>query len=230
MKKNLLMILPLMFLSLAANAGERNEIIASYAFGTPVGVSVNRQKLVSYLTRPYKNDYEKLQSIAYWIASHIAYDGYKYNNGKISLKELNYEYDALQYRTGICTDYAKLFADMAKDAGISGVEYVTGYVLENQNRIKRRYTSRDINGIGHAWNRVQLGKRKFFVDTTYMAEGHIGGDKIRAASSFKHKVDLKKRSYKNTVNMTVCDFFFDFTPEQELRQYNTIHLMDKYIN
>ena len=95
MKKNLLMILPLMFLSLAANAGERNEIIASYAFGTPVGVSVNRQKLVSYLTRPYKNDYEKLQSIAYWIASHIAYDEYKYNNGKISLKELNYEYDAL---------------------------------------------------------------------------------------------------------------------------------------
>ena len=144
---------------------------------------------------------------------------------------MRYKYDILQYRTGICTDFAELFADMAKRAGIPDVEYVTGYVLENQRNIKNIYAENDLKGqTGHAWNRVRLGKRTFFVDTTFMARGHIGEYRIRATSSLQHKSDLKKREFERDADTRVNDFFFDFTPKQELKKYKMIHLMDKYVH
>lgn len=230
MKKLLLSALVFFIFAFTAAAGERNERIASFAFSTPNNAATNRRSLALYLTKPYGNDYDKLQAIAYWIASHIAYDGYKYNNGVTSMREMQYEYDILQYRTGICADFAELFTDMANLAGISGVETVSGYVLEKQSKIKLFYTARDISKeTGHAWNRVQMGRRTFFVDTTFMARGLIGESGNRHAASFQHKHDVKNRKRTNEVNTNVNDFFFDFTPKQELSKFGYIHLMKKYI-
>lgn len=229
MKKFLLTVL--LFLSAVpfAFAGASDNLIAAYAYKAPAHVAENRQRLAEYLTRPYKDDYDKLKSLAYWIASHIAYDGYKYNNGEISEKEMRYEYDILKYRTGICGDFAELFADLAGAAGIHGVEYVQGYVLEGQVKLKRSYRRKDITGTGHAWNRVKTGKHVFYVDTTFMASGQIGGDRMRKFSSVKHRHDLRHRSRKNFINTEVNGFFFDFTPRQELKLYGMIHLSDKFI-
>lgn len=230
MKKLLLSALLFLAISFTATAGERNDRIASFAFQTPNNVAGNRRNLALYLTKPYHNDYDKLQAIAYWIASHIAYDGYKYSNGETSRREMQYEYDVLQYRTGICSDFAGLFTEMANIAGISGVETVSGYVLENQNRIKLFYNTKDVaKETGHAWNRVQIGKRAFFVDTTFMSRGSIGEEGIRPASTFKHKYDVKNRRRINDVNTHINDFFFDFTPKQEFNKFRTVHLMNKYI-
>lgn len=231
MKKHLLPVIFLLFLSFAANAGVRNEQIAYYAFNAPDRVANDKQALVRYLTKPYHNNYDKLQSIAYWIASHIAYDGYKYSNGRVSKREMQYEYDVLQYRTGICTDFAKLFNELAQIANISGVEYVSGYVLENQDKIKRFYTYRDVQKEdGHAWNRVDLGKRKFFVDTTFMTGAYIGNGGIKLGSSSQHKYDVRSRKRQNEINTNVNDFFFDFTPKEEVRKQKRIHLMDKFVH
>lgn len=231
MKKFLLLMICLSFFSFAAIAKERNLQIASYAFDAPDRVARDRQTLARYLTRPYHNDYDKLQAIAYWIASHIAYDGYKYSGGKTSEREMQFEYDILQYRTGICEEFAELFKELAQAANISGVECVRGYVLENQSRIKRSYKRKDVQKqIGHAWNRITLGKRKFFVDTTFMSRARIGGDSIRAGSSSKHRYDVKSRQRQNEINMNVNDFFFDFTPKEELKRFWMIHLMDEFVN
>lgn len=231
MKKLLLLMICLSFFSFAAIAKERNQQIASYAFDAPDRVARDRQTLARYLTRPYHRDYDKLQAIAYWISSHIAYDGYKYSGGKTSEREMQYEYDILQYRTGICEDFARLFSELAMEANISGVEFVTGYVLENQSRIKRNYNSRDVRKeTGHAWNRVTLGKRRFFVDTTFMARARIGGDSLKAGSSSRHRYDVKSRQRQNEINTNIDDFFFDFTPKEELKEQRMIHLMDKFIN
>ena len=230
MKKHLSLMICFLLLSFAANAGVRNEQIAYYAFNAPDRVASDRQSLARYLTKPYRNDYDKLQSIAYWIASHIAYDGYKYSNGKVSEREMQYEYDILQYRTGICEDFAKLFNELAQMSGISGVEYVTGYVLENQDKIKRFYNRRDVRKQdGHAWNRVELGKRKFFVDTTFMTGAHIGNDSIKPGSTSQHKYDVRSRKRQNKINTNIRDFFFDFTPKEEIKEERIIHLMDKFI-
>lgn len=228
--KNLLLTVLILFVLLPCRVFA-DSLIAEYAYNAPVNVSYNRYQLANYLTRPFNNDYDKLKVIAYWIASHIAYDGYKYNSGRVDVREIRYEYDVLKYRTGICTDFAELFTDMAKAVGISGVEYVNGYVLENQTTIKYKYRQQDVAGqTGHAWNRVKLGKRVFFVDTTFMAREQIGREKMRIAASIKHKTDLKKRSFQNKVNTQVNDFFFDFTPKQEIKKYGIIHLMNKHIH
>lgn len=231
MKKLLLSVLAFLAFSATSTAGEFNGRIASFAFQTPDSAASDRRSLALYLTKTYRNDYDKLQAIAYWISSHIAYDGYKYNNGKVSQKEMEYEYDILQYRTGICADFAELFTEMANIAGISGVETVGGYVLEKQSKIKRFYNQKDVQKeTRHAWNRVHMGNRTFFVDTTFMARGIIGEQGNRLTSSFKHKYDVKNRKRMNYVNTSIEAFFFDFTPKQELYKYKTIHLMDRYVD
>ena len=230
MKKLLLSVLMILMFPIAVAFAD--SLVISHALKTPPNKTANRQTLTNHLVQPFNNNYDKLKAIAYWIASHVAYDGYKYNSGKVDMREMNYEYDILKYRTGICTDFAELFADMAKRAGIPDVEYVTGYVLYNQSTLKGFYSKKDIaaKGTGHAWNRVKMNGRVFFVDTTFMARGHIGGDRIRAAASLKHKTDLRKRKFQNEVNTQIDDFFFDFTPKQEVKEYRMLHLMDKYVH
>lgn len=208
--------------------------IANHAFNTPERYTKSKTTLVSYLTKPYNNDYDKLQSIAYWIASHIAYDSYKYNNGKTNERAMQYHYDILEARAGICSDFALLFSEMAQNAGIKNVEYVTGYVLENQYTLKRKYRQREFkNDNGHTWNKVTIDKRSFFVDTTFMAPGSIGNDrKSNYVSSFKHKSDIAKRTrtHRNEVNTNINEFYWDFTPKDELHKYNRVHVSDKYIS
>ena len=104
--------------------------------------------------------------------------------------------------------------------------------MENQHKIKRFYNGRDVSKRnGHAWNRVNLGnKRKFFVDTTFMSGARIGDNAIKPGSSFKHKYDVKNRKKQNKVNTDIDDFFFDFTPQEEVNEHGMLHLMDKFIH
>ncbi|MBR3501951.1 MAG: transglutaminase domain-containing protein [Alphaproteobacteria bacterium] len=201
--------------------------IAQRAMKTPDNVSNSVHSLTRYLVEPYDNDYDKLKVIAYWIASHIAYDSYKFNNGQVNRKEAQLEYDVLKARTGVCGDFAQLFTDMARVAGIKA-QYVSGYVVENQDRLKRSYRIKDMPEVGHAWNKVEIDKRKFFVDTTFMSGASIGNDG-RRPTTFRHKRDLRKRKRQNVVNENINDFYFDFTPKQELQKYHRVHIMDKYV-
>ena len=197
------------------------------AVSAPDSPQITKYKLVEYLTRSADSDYQKLENIAYWIATHIAYDDYKYN-GSVNFKEAKYQYDTFKYRTGICTDFANLFKDLADIANISGVEVVGGYVVKT-DRIKRSYKRKEIPEVGHAWNKVTLDGRKFFVDTTYMSHTFLRDGTSRKISSFNHKIDVKSNKRKHTVNTEVNDFYFDFTPKKELKKYNRIHLLDKYV-
>ena len=201
--------------------------ILKRAVNTPDNVSNSVHSLTRYLVEPYENDYDKLKVIAYWIATHIAYDSYKYKNGQVNIKESQLNYDVLKVRTGVCTEFAQLFTDMARVAKIK-VQYVTGYVLENQKRIRKRYQAKDMPSVGHAWNEVEIDNRKFFVDTTFMTDASIGNDG-RRSSTLRHKRDLKQRGRRNEVNQNINTFYFDFTPKKELQQYGRLHVMNKYI-
>lgn len=207
-----------------------DEAILKRAIETPRYETYNVQKLANYLTKPYKKDYDKLKVIAYWIATHIAYDGYKYNNEKLNQKELSYKYDILETRTGICEDFAHLFVELAKAARINNVTYVNGYVLEDQKKLQKSYNRRQMPKVGHAWNEVELNGRKFFVDTTFMAQEVIGPNrKNQRITTLNHKLDIKRRTKKYQTNNKINDFYFDFTPRSEFEKYGTIHILDKYI-
>ena len=225
MKKFLLIVLFSLFFT---NASANDATIRARALNAPNNVATSTHKLAKYLTKPYKDDYDKLKVIAYWIASHIAYDEYKFKDGKENHKEMSYQYDILKMRAGICSDFARLFMDMANASGVRGVEAVDGYVLENQHNLKKQYKKRDMPEYGHAWNKVKLDKRSFYVDTTFMANGAISPSR-QYASSLRHKLDLKQNARQHNVNENIDDFFFDFTPKQEVKQYNMVHVRYKYI-
>lgn len=204
--------------------------IEQRAFNAPDRFSTNKYQLTQYLIRPFHNDYDKLRVIAYWVASHIAYDNYKYDNGRFNEKEMRVNYDILRSKAGICTDFAQLFADMAAIANVRGVEVVSGYVLQNAKALKKWYHANEMPKDGHAWNKVTLyNGRKFFVDTTYMSRNRIGAGK-KYKSSLKHKLELQKRMRtKEKINENIDTFYFDFTPREELKRVRQIHVQKKFV-
>ena len=214
-----------------AHAAAMADTLALRAFHAPTNIGKNKYGLVNYLTKDLDSDYDKLRIIAYWIASHIAYDDYKYSTEKgVNVKEMNYNYDILEKRSGICGDFAQLFAEMANIAHAGRVSIVNGYVLENVRKIKKTYRKKDVaNMTGHSWNLVQLDGRKFFVDTTFMARSTLRQNSNRRVSSLRHRIDLQKRGRSHEVNTEVNDFFFDFTPKTEVRSQGMLHLQNKYI-
>lgn len=221
----------------SAVSARGNEAVATdnavrrHAFGAPNHVSKDAKYLAQYLTRPFKSDYDKLKAIAYWIASHLAYDHYKFDNDRANMKEMKYKYDVLKAKMGICSDFAKLFAEMAKEAGISAeVETVGGYVITPQ-RLKRHYNKREITPAAHAWNEITLQGRKFFVDTTFMCPNHIGHDNRKRKSSLKHRNEVRARNRSRTeANTEINDFYFDFTPSEEFKAKKEVHLLYKYVD
>lgn len=194
------------------------------AFGAPDSVSDNVKSLTAYLTKGYDSDYDKLKVIAYWMASHIVYDGYKYDSSAgVNAKAFKYKYDILKAKVGICSDFAQLFSEMATAAGVKNVSVVSGYVVKTK-KLKRKYSQRELPAAGHAWNRVTADGRTFYVDTTFMAPEVIGATGKKFKSEFKHKTDIKKRERKSAeVNTRINTFYFDFVPPDELEKYGTHH-------
>ncbi|MBQ9035450.1 MAG: transglutaminase domain-containing protein [Alphaproteobacteria bacterium] len=200
------------------------------AFNAPDRISTNKYQLTQYLIKPFKNDYDKLRVIAYWIASHIAYDNYKYDNGKINVKEMKVKYDILQAKAGICTDFAELFAQMADIANIKKVEIVKGYVLKNVRILKKYYRQNEMPHTAHAWNKITLNGRQFFVDTTYMSANRIGAGR-KYKSSLKHKLELQKRARTDEkFSQKIDEFYFDFSPREEIKRNQQLHLLNKYVH
>lgn len=216
-----IIMLALLSFPLQTHAAAGEASIRRRAFNAPDNISDDMRALTFYLVKPYKDDYEKLKSIAYWIASHIAYDSYVYDV-KYNEKTGSYHYDILKAKAGICRDFALLFSQMAQLAGIKGVKVVHGYVVKT-NRLRKTYPKKSL-GVGHAWNEVKMGGRTFFVDTTFMAPMRIGQDGKKYKSSLKHKMELKKRGRSRTqVDENIRVGYFDFTPADEVKEFGEVH-------
>lgn len=219
--KKILIILFCILLYNTSYAASQTSIMR-HAFNTPERISTDIKKLTKYLTKPLNSEYDKLQAIAYWISSHIAYDAYKYD-GKIHQKSLKYKYDILKAKAGICSDFAKLFNDMSMLAGIKNVRIVTGHVVENVKSPQKNFSSKQL-GVGHAWNEAIVNGRRFYIDTTWMAPMTIGKNGKKRKSAYKHRIDIKKRGRQNTqINTNINTFYFDFTPKEEVQQYRRQH-------
>lgn len=169
--------------------------------------------LTYYLTKPYRNDYSKARAIAYYIASHIAYDEYLFNNGKktpLSTQKRKPD-DILQSRVGICSDFALLFTKMCQIAGIRA-QTVHGNIFDLDERMRVIHSH---NPTQHAWNYFEYRGRKVFVDTTFMAGGTTGYDSYVTDIKHRRAVDkLKKENNTYSVN----PYYFDFDPKQEAEQ------------
>lgn len=199
--------------------------IEQRAFNAPEKYSQNARQLTQYLIKPFDNKLDRLRVIAYWMASHISYDGYKYN-GKVNKRNIGYHYDVFKARTGICEDFALLFQEMSQYAGIRGVKIETGYVVDTK-ALRKQYPSHLLKKAdGHAWNSIKIGDKVYFIDTTWMAPQKITPKNSSTFNSLSHKLEIKKRSrttIKKNVTTDINTYYFLFTPQDEVRIHKQQH-------
>lgn len=199
--------------------------IEQRAFNAPEKYSQNARQLTQYLIKPFDNKLDRLRVIAYWMASHISYDGYKYN-GKVNKRNIGYHYDVFKARTGICEDFALLFQEMSQYAGVRGVKIETGYVVDTK-ALRKQYPSHLLKKAdGHAWNSIKIGDKVYFIDTTWMAPQKITPKNSSTFNSLSHKLEIKKRSrttIKKNVTTNINTYYFLFTPQDEVRTHKQQH-------
>ena len=149
----------------AAAAGPDFTAIDAHVAGIERPVAGNFVEFVRTLTKPARNPLEQVRAIAWWMASHIAYDHDMFRNqfpkqqaGQAPLEAIAANEPAAVMRRGkaVCSGYAALFVTLCGTIGIEAEE-VSGNV---------RY-----NDVGHKWNAVRIGGRWQLLDITYMAAG-----------------------------------------------------------
>ena len=182
---------------------------------TPHDTEKNISSLVSYLTKPFDNDYDKAKAIAFWIASHIYYDEYLYNNGSATRLRKNYlgqdARELLRSRVGICGDFAELFETMCKKAGIR-VGAIHGYAYP-----ANKYLSASTkHNSGHVWNYFIYNGDKFYVDTTFMAKGSTGIKGSASQLGRRRAINnIRKKNKKESKINEFDKFYFDFNYKDE---------------
>ncbi|MBD2868083.1 transglutaminase domain-containing protein [Paenibacillus arenilitoris] len=100
-----------------------------------------------YVTKDARTKEEKARSLYDWLGSRIAYDWDKANNYvERGVWKEQTPAETFETRTGVCIDVARLYAVMARSAGLE-VRVVTGMGADGRG------------GYGpHAWNEVQIGE------------------------------------------------------------------------
>lgn len=114
------------------------------------------------ITAGKETDEEKAKALYQWVGTRVKYDWEKvrlYEEKRI-WKEQTPE-DTFLTRTGVCIDYSRLYAAMARAVGLD-VKVVTGLGSDGRG------------GTGsHAWNEVYLGEKQTWVplDSTWVSSG-----------------------------------------------------------
>lgn len=202
------------------------ESIKRYVEETPRQKEENLYSLVRYLTKPFNDNYDKAQAIAFWIASHINYDEYLFSNGKKTRLLNNYKSQTpqalLKSRAGICIDFAKLFQEMCQKAGIrAGIIRGHAFFIDPKNSLFREKKHHENY---HAWNYFIYKSKKIYVDTTWMAEGSLSVSGTTTNLGHKNALKQMKRDNKyHSQTNTFDDYYFDFNYKSEIHDRNCTH-------
>lgn len=149
----------------AAAADQDFTAIDAHVAGIERPATGDSTEFVKRLIKPARTPLEQVRAIAWWMASHIAYDHAMFRNqfpaqqaGRAPLEAIAANKPAAVMRRGkaVCSGYAALFVALCRTIGIEAAE-ISGTV---------RY-----NDVGHQWNAVRIGGRWQLLDITYMAAG-----------------------------------------------------------
>ncbi len=141
---------------------EFNQIIQRKYEVIDAKVPDNITEAARQITADAKTDEEKARLLYRWVGTRVQYDWDKVNlyEQKRIWKEQTPE-DTFQTRKGVCIDYSRLYAVMARAVNLD-VKVVTGL----------GYDGRGSYG-PHAWNEVKLNEQNKWVplDSTWVASG-----------------------------------------------------------
>lgn len=187
----------------------------NYVSSIPEYENRNISRLAFSLVKPYKNNYDKARAIAYYVASHISYGEYLYNNGKrINLRgQKRGAQDILKSKVGTGDDFSLLFNTMCQTVGVRTYT-VQGDVFDvdqNLRPIKNRQSTRP-----HAWNYFEYQRHKIFVDTSFMGNGRTSYDTHN--SNVPHRKGFDEAKKQNQIH-DITPFYFDFDPDKEVQTY-----------
>ena len=177
--------------------------------------------LVQQLTHPLSRDADKARVIYAWIIYHIDYDHYQYSiieekNGAKArqIKNLS-EKDIYKTRTGVCSDIAKLYQEMAQKAGLP-CKVVTGYAgpgVTFTNKNEKR----------HAWNVVKIDGKWQFIDATWGIKGKDNfGKDLQSAIQYRSAILKKKNQRKQAYSKEerhVDEKWFFTNPEEMIKTH-----------
>lgn len=192
--------------------------VKSFVENTPRNKEDKILTLAQYLTKPFNDDYYKAMAIAFWIAGHIYYDNYLYNNGKTTRLMKSYRgqsaKDLLKSRVGICEDFAELFVVLCQAAGIKAHK-IHGYVYPTRTLV----TTNLLQNSAHAWNYFMYKNKKIYVDTTFMSKASTNFSS-GLATNLRHRQALREIRMDNRRSSQFNDFndyYFDFSYKDEER-------------
>lgn len=129
------------------------------------------QQLLCSLDLEGLDDMEKVTRIHDWIAANIAYD---YNSYQSKVNELVCASETLKKRSGMCRDYAFLFAALTRASNLP-CKVVYGQASFDNKRPSEL----------HAWNEVLVGDKWVSVDVTWDA-GYINNSSFISSPTHKY--------------------------------------------
>ncbi|KAA3614934.1 MAG: hypothetical protein D8M58_10800 [Calditrichaeota bacterium] len=139
--------------------------IDRHADAAPQSLKNSIPALVNYLTRPAKNDLEKVRSIFRWITQNINYDVEAFFDRRLIVDDPE---RVIRSGRAVCGGYAELFNRMCREAGIKS-KLIAGW--------SKGYGERLTGRPNHAWNAVKINYRWYLLDATWGA-GHINSEKF----------------------------------------------------
>ena len=140
--------------------------IDRYALKTPAAAEQDIETLAAYLSKPCRDDREKARAIFRWVTSRVSYDVSGYLKGEYGdLSALG----VLKSRSAVCSGYANLFEELAKQAGLEAV------TIQGYGKGIGYGPGQPVQGsTNHSWNAVKIEGYYYLLDCTWGA-GYING-------------------------------------------------------
>ena len=138
--------------------------IDQHALDVPKSAEQSIQSLAGYLTAPAKTESQKARVIFCWIAHNIAYD---VKNPPVERTASSKADDLLRKRSAACFEYAELFSELGRAAGLEVTE-IRGYAKGFGYDVGDTFDGPP----NHAWNAVKIDGQWRLLDCTW-GGGHI---------------------------------------------------------
>ncbi len=164
-----------------------NTELDSIAKNIPESYNVSTKSIADYFKSISKDDRDLSRMIFSWVAFHIKYDDYSFNNSIYKSPEAD---SVLKYRTAVCAGYSYIFKAICEHANLEAVSidgFAKGYGFKK---------GMSVDGINHSWNAVKYNNKWHLMDATW---GSGSAESVNGKA-----VSISK----------FCDYYFDVPPLQ----------------
>jgi hypothetical protein len=165
--KNIYIVLSLLFSILSfAQKQTRYTLVDQQISQIPIRSTYSTDAIADYINAHFQTDDEKIRAVFYWTASNINYDVDKMValNNKEALE--NNSTRILKSKKGVCSDYTKIFKEIANKVGIE-TETISGYTKQNGT----------VDTMSHAWSASKIDNHWYVFDPTW-GSGYVNNGKF----------------------------------------------------